>query len=313
MKAVVYNKKAVPGKLVYCDVDIPVPADNEVLVKVHAASLNAADCRSMKLGIIPKRKIFGADVAGTVELTGKLVTRFKPGEEVIGDLASFGFGTLAEYTTAPERALVLKPSRFSFEEAASLPLAGMTALQALVKKGKIRQGQKVLVVGSAGGVGVFSVQLARHFGTEVTGVCGPKNVQQTLALGAVRAIDYTKEDFTKLSARYDLILAVNGNYPLTAYRKMLAHGGRYVMVGGSLAQIFKSLLFGRILSIGSKKMLSLSAKPDQADLELLAQLAQNGVLKPVIDRRYPLSQAAEAMKYFSQGHASGKVVIVVGG
>ena len=252
MKAVLYNKKTRPDRLVYTDVDKPVPADNEVLVKVHASSINAADYRSMKLGIIPKNKIFGSDVAGTVEQAGKLVTQFKPGDEVMGDLATFGFGTLAEYVAAPETAFVCKPAQLSSEEAAVIPLAGMTALQALVTKGQIKEHLKVLIVGSAGGVGIFAVQLAKHFGADVTGVCGPGNIQQTLALGASRAIDYTREDFTKLPDRYDLILAVNGNYSLTAYRKLLTSAGRYVMVGGALSQIFKSLLLGRLPSFGSK-------------------------------------------------------------
>lgn len=312
MKAVVYCKKSHPDRLVYCDVDKPVPSDNEVLIKVYSVSLNAADYRSMKMGLIPERKIFGADIAGTIESAGKNVSLFKSGNEVIGDLASYGFGGLAEYVTAPEKALVLKPKQVSFEEAATLPMAALTAFQALRDKGGIREGHKALIVGSAGGVGTFAVQLAKHFGAEVTGVCSSGNVQQTLSLGADHVIDYTKEHFAGSGMKYNIILGINGSYPLSAYRKTLVENGTYVMVGGSLSQIFKSLVFGRVLSFGSRKMTSLAAKAKQNDLELLAQLLEKGIIKPVIDRRYPLDRAAEAMNYLKQGHARGKVVINIG-
>jgi len=309
MKAVVYNRKSKPDRLVFCDIDKPVPNDNEVMIKVHSVSLNAADYRSMKMGLIPERKIFGADIAGTIESAGKNVTSFKPGDEVIGDLASYGFGGLAEYVTAPEKALVLKPKQVSFEEAATLPMAALTALQALRNKGGIRAGHKVLIVGSAGGVGTYAVQLAKHFGAEVTGVCSSGNVKQTLSLGADHVIDYTKEHFTGNGMKYNIILGINGSYPLSAYRKALAENGTYVMVGGSLSQIFKSLVFGRLLSFGSRKMTSLAAKANQNDLELLAQLLEKGIIKPVIDRRITLDRAAEAMSYLKQGHSRGKVVV----
>jgi NADPH:quinone reductase-like Zn-dependent oxidoreductase len=309
MKAIVYNKKSYPDKLVYCDVDKPVPNDNDVLIKMHSVSLNAADYRSMKMGLIPKRKIFGADIAGRIESVGKNISLFKPGDEVMGDLASYGFGGLAEYVTAPERALIIKPDQVSFEEAATLPMAAMTALQALRDKGNIQKGHKVLIVGSAGGVGTFAIQLAKYFETEVTAVCSSKNVQQTLSLGANNVIDYTKENFSKRDKRYEIILGINGNYPLLAYKKTLTSDGTYVMVGGSLSQIFKSLLFGWVLSFGSKKMKSLTAKANKTDLELLAKLLEKGIIKPVIDRRYSLDKTAEAMDYLKQGHSTGKVVI----
>jgi NADPH:quinone reductase-like Zn-dependent oxidoreductase len=309
MKAVVYNRKGSPEKLIYCDIDKPVPTDNEVLIKVHCLSLNAADYRSMKMGIIPKRKIFGADIAGSIESIGKNIGHFKPGDEVMGDLASFGFGGLAEYVTAPESALIKKPSKISYEEAATLPMAGLTALQALRDKGKIQKGHKVLIVGSAGGVGSFAVQLAKYFEAEVTGVCSSGNLQQTKSLGADFVIDYTKENFTKRNNHYNIILAINGNYPLLAYKKMLVPDGTYVMVGGALSQIFKSLVFGPLLSFGTKKMKSLSAKPNIKDLEFLVNLLDNGFIKPVIDRRYLLDQTADAMNYLSQGHSTGKVII----
>jgi NADPH:quinone reductase-like Zn-dependent oxidoreductase len=309
MKAIVYNKKGYPDKLVYCDVDKPVPNDNEVLIKMNSVSLNAADYRSMKMGLIPKRKIFGADIAGRIESVGKNISLFKPGDEVMGDLASYGFGGLAEYVTAPERALIIKPDQVSFEEAATLPMAAMTALQALRDKGDIQKGHKVLIVGSAGGVGTFAIQLAKYFETEVTAVCSSKNVQQTLSLGANNVIDYTKENFSKRDKRYEIILGINGNYPLLAYKKTLTSDGTYVMVGGSLSQIFKSLLFGWVLSFGSKKMKSLTAKANKTDLELLVKLLEQGIIKPVIDRRYSLDKTADAMNYIKQGHSTGKLVI----
>jgi NADPH:quinone reductase-like Zn-dependent oxidoreductase len=309
MKAIVYNKKSDPDKLVYCDVDKPVPNDNDVLIKIHSVSLNAADYRSIKMGLIPKRKIFGADIAGRIESVGKNISMFKPGDEVMGDLASYGFGGLAEYVAAPERALIIKPDQVSFEEAAALPMAAMTALQALRDKGNIQKGHKVLIVGSAGGVGTFAIQLAKYFETEVTAVCSSKNVEQTFSLGANNVIDYTKENFSKLDKRYEIILGINGSYPLSAYKKTLTSGGTYVMIGGSLSQIFKSLLFGWVLSFGSKKMKSLTAKANKTDLELLAKLLEKGIIKPVIDRRYSLDKAADAMNYLKQGHSTGKVVI----
>jgi NADPH:quinone reductase-like Zn-dependent oxidoreductase len=309
MKAVVYNRKSYPDKLVYCDADKHVPNDNEVLIKVHAVSLNAADYRSMKMGLIPKRKIFGADIAGRIESVGKNISLFKPGDEVMGDLASYGFGGLAEYVTAPERALIIKPEQISFEDGATLPMSAMTALQALRDKANIQKGQKVLIVGSSGGVGTFAIQLAKYFETEVTGVCSSKNVQQTLSLGADYVIDYTKENFTKRDKRYNIILGINGNYPLLAYKKILTSNGTFIMVGGSLSQIFKSLLFGWILSLRSKKMKSLAAKANKTDLEFLAKLLEKGIIKPVIDRRYSLDKTADAMNYSKQGHSTGKVVI----
>jgi NADPH:quinone reductase-like Zn-dependent oxidoreductase len=309
MKAVIYNKKGSPDKLIYCETDKPVPDNDEVLIKVHSVSLNAADYRSMKMGIIPGRKIFGADISGTIESVGKNITLFKSGDEVMGDLASFGFGGLAEYVTAPERALITKPSKISFEEGATMPMAAITALQAMRDKGNIQKGHKVLIVGCAGGVGTFAIQLAKYFETEVTGVCSSKNVQQSEILGADFVIDYNKDDFSKSDKIYNLILGINGNYPLLAYRKCLAPNGIYVMIGGSLSQIFKSLLFGWFYSLGSKKMRSVAAKPNRHDLEFLAKLLENGRIKPVIDRRYSLDMTSDAMNYLSQGHSTGKVII----
>lgn len=311
MKAVVYNKRALQDKLKLEEVAKPVPDDDQLLIKIISVSVNAADYRSMRMGLIPKSRIFGADIAGRVETAGKNIRKFKAGDEVIGDLAGFGFGGFAEFAVAPEKALVLKPEELSFESAAALPMAGVTALQALRNKGKIQAGQKVLIVGSGGGVGTFSLQLAKYFGAEVTAVCSTKNVEQSSSLGADYTIDYSKDDFTRTRNRYDLIVAVNGNTSLLAYKKLLNPSGRYVMVGGALTQIFKSLIFGRFLSFGSRKMLSLAAKSSQKDLELIAKLAKDGKIKPVIDRRYPLEKTNEAFQYLMEGHAGGKVVINV--
>lgn len=311
IKAVEYHKKGNPDKLVYSDIEKPQPNDDEVLIKVFAVSVNAADYRSMHLGIIPKKKIFGADIAGKVESVGKNIRQFKPGDEVMGDLARVGFGGFAQYTVAPPNVLALKPSMLSFEEAAAIPLAAITALQALRDKGNIQKGQKVLIVGSSGGVGPYAVQLAHYFEAEVTAVCSTRNIEQTLSLGAQIIIDYTKEDFTKSNKLYDLIIAINGNYPLSAYKRLLNKNGIYVMVGGAMTQIIKSLLLGKLMSLGSKKMLTLNAKSNQKDLELIAKLAQEGKIWPVIDRRYSLDQTPEAMRYAAEGHARGKVVIKV--
>jgi len=312
MKAVIYNKRGVPEKLIYCDVEKPVPNDNELLVKILAVSGNAADYRSMRMGLIPKKKIFGADIAGKVESVGKNIRQFNPGDEVLGDLASFGFGGFAEYVVAPEKAFVLKPAKISFEEAAALPMAGLTALQALRDKGNIQKVQKVIIVGSSGGVGTFAIQLAKYFDAGVTAVCSTKNVEQAISLGADHVIDYTKEHITKKYGNFDLILAVNGNYPLNTYRRVLNPGGICVMVGGTLSQIFKFMAFGWLFSLGSRKFRFLAAKSNQKDLEFIAKLIADGKIKPVIERLYPLEKIAEAMKYLGEGHAQGKVVIELG-
>jgi 2-desacetyl-2-hydroxyethyl bacteriochlorophyllide A dehydrogenase len=311
MKAIVYDKSKYPDILAVRDVEKPVPQDNEVLVKIHAVSLNAADYRSMQMGIIPKRKIFGADIAGRVEDVGKNIKNFKVGDEVFGDIARSGFGGLAEYAVAPERLLALKPSNVSFEDAAAIPMASVTALQALRDLGNIQKGQKVLICGAGGGVGNFAVQLAKYFGAEVTAVCSKENADIVRSIGADTVIDYKKEDFTKSGKHYDLVLAVNGNHSLFAYRRTLTSHGVFVMAGGSLSQLFSTIIFGSLLSIGSKKIRHLSTKHNRKDLELVMKLVEAGKVKPIIDRRYPLDRTAEAMRYLSEGHARGKVIITV--
>ena len=311
MKAVVHNKKGSPDKLIFKNVEKPSPNDNEVLIKIYAASINAADYRSMKMGIIPKKKIFGADVSGKVESVGKNIQKFNPGDEVIGDLSDFGFGGFAEYAVAPEKAFVPKPANISYEAAAAIPLAGITALQAIRNKANIQKGYQVLIVGSSGGVGTFAVQLAKYFGAEVTAVCSTRNLEQTSILGADNIIDYTQEDYTKSDKGYDLILAVNGNYSLFAYRRILNKHGVYVMIGGALMQIIKTLLFAKLLSLGSKKMYSLFAKSNQKDLEFVVKLVEGGNIKSIIEQRFPLDKTAKAIRYVGEGHAQGKVVINV--
>lgn len=309
MKALVYDKKHSPYKLRLSVVEKPVPNDNEVLLKVVSVSLNAADYRSINMGIIPKNKIFGSAVSGTIESVGKNIQYLKPGDEVVGDLTDCGFGGLAEFAVAPEAAFAHKLAKTSFEDAATLPVAATTALKALRDKGNIQKGQHVLIVGSSGGVGLYALQLAKYFGAKVTAVCSTKNIEQTTLLGADNAIDYTRNDFTKGPIRYDLILAINGNYPLLGYRRILNSKGTYVMVGGTLAQVFKSLFFGWLLSFGGKKMKTLSAKADPEDLKFVEKLLNEGTIKAIIHKRYTLDKAAEAMDYLSKGHSPGKVII----
>jgi NADPH:quinone reductase-like Zn-dependent oxidoreductase len=264
----------------------------------------------MKMGLIPKSKIFGADVAGTIEAVGKSVMSFSVGDEVVGDLSAVGFGGFAQYVAADERAFVLKPQSVSFDMAASVPMAAVTAYQALIK-GNIQSGQKVLICGAGGGVGTFAVQLAKHFQTEVTAVCSTNNVNIMQQLKADHIINYHTDSFTKNDEQYDLILAINGNYSLSDYKKALSPQGAVVIVGGSLSQLLKSLVFGRLLFPGKKRLLNLSAKPSTADLQVILRLVELMVVMPVIDRRYPLDQTAEAVRYLQKGHAQGKVIIKV--
>lgn len=309
MKAFVYVKKALPDKLVMKEVDKPVPQDHEVLIRVRACAVNAADYRSMKMGIIPRRRIFGADIAGRVESAGKGIQRFRTGDLVMGDLSNCGFGGFAEYVVAPERVLTHKPEEMPFEAAAALPLAAITALQAMRDKGAIRSGQLVLIVGSSGGVGTFAIQLAKYFGSVVTAVCSTGNTGQAATLGADKVIDYKKEDFTRSESGYDLILAVNGDYSLITYKRLLKPGGIYVMVGGSMRQILKSLTLSKLMSAGSKKLRTIAAKTNLQDLEFITELAAEGHIRPAIDKVYPFEQTLEAVSYTAQGHARGKVVI----
>jgi NADPH:quinone reductase-like Zn-dependent oxidoreductase len=265
----------------------------------------------MATGLLkPKGTMLGADIAGKVEAVGKDIKQFKVGDEVYGDLASCGGGGFSEYVTVLESALVLKPSNLSFEEAAAIPMAAVTALQGLRDEGKIQSGQKVLINGASGGVGTFAVQLAKYFEAEVTAVCSTRNQELARTLGADHVIDYTKENFTENGKEYDLILAANGYHPLSAYKRVLSPNGIYVMAGGTMKQIFSAMLLGPLMSLGgSKKMGGVSAKPNQKDLTFMKELFEAGEVKPIIDKRYALSDLPEALSYLGEGHAQGKIVI----
>lgn len=311
MKAVVYDKSASPDVLVYQEVEKPTPGDNEVLVKIHAASVNAADYRSMAMGSIPKRKIFGSDIAGCIEAVGKNISRFTVGDAVFGDISGCGLGGFAEYVAVPEAPLALKPTAVSFETAAAVPMAAVTALQGLRNLGNIQPGQKVLIYGAGGGVGTFAVQLAKYYGAEIAAVCGEQHAAVVKSLGADQVIDYQKNDLTKIDQRYDLVLAINGRQSISAYKRLLAAGGTCVVVGGALSQVLKAALFGRLLSIGSRKIRVINAKPNAEDLVFVVKRVEEGQVKPVIDRMYPLAETAEAIRYLRGGHAHGKVIIQV--
>lgn len=311
MKAVVFEKTNPSEKFVLREVEKPAPAEGQALVKIVAASVNAADYRSIRLGNIPKSGIFGADIAGKVEAVGAGVTCLKVGDEVFGDIMGAGWGGLAEYVAVPEKLLASKPAAVSFLDAASLPVAALTALQGLRDLGGIQPGHRVLIHGAGGGVGTFAVQLARYFGAQVTAVCGSQNVEQSKALGADRVIDYTKEDFRSSTQPFDMVFAVNGSYPLTTYLRKIVPGGRLVVAGGALSQVFSAMFWGPLISIGGKKTRILVAKPNLKDLEFIISLVEKGALKPVIEKVFELKEAGEALRYLNKGHARGKVLIQV--
>ena len=309
MKAIVFDKNLSPEKFVLREVEKPTPAEGQVLVKIMAASINAADYRSIRLGNIPKSGIFGADIAGKVEAVGAGVSRLKVGDEVFGDIMSAGWGGLAEYVAVPEKLLAIKPAAVSFLDAASLPIACLTALQGLRDLGGIKAGHRVLIHGAGGGVGTFAVQLAKYFGAEVTAVCGPHNVEQSKTLGADRVIDYTKEDFRSSTQPFGLIFAVNGTYPLSDYLRKILPGGRLVVAGGALSQVFSAMLFGPLLSIGGKKTRVLVAKPNQKDLDFIISLVEQGKVKPAVEKIIDLKESGEALGYLNKGHARGKILV----
>lgn len=322
MKAIVYNKYGPPDVLELTEVEKPIPKNNHVLVKIYAASVNYSNLVLLKgepflarfaFGLFkPKYSIPGGDIAGRVEAVGKDVKQFQPGDDVFGDLSGCGWGGFAEYVSVPENALVLKPANMSFEEAAAVPMAGVTALQGLRDKGKIQSGQKVLIYGASGGVGTFAVQIAKSFGAEVTGVCSTRNVDILRSIGADFCLDYTEEDFTQNMQSYDLILAVNGYQPISAYKRALSPNGIYVMVGGSGAQLTQAMILGPLISLtGSKKIGNMLQRPNQKDLIYMKELLEAGKVQPVIDRCYKLNEVPEALRYFEEGHAQGKVVITV--
>ncbi|MBP8241405.1 MAG: NAD(P)-dependent alcohol dehydrogenase [Thermoflexales bacterium] len=322
MKAIVCEEYGSPDVLKLKDVEKPTPRADEVLVKIHAASAAAGDWHLMRAdpfaarfmyGLFkPKYPILGADVAGRVEAVGKNVTQFKPGDAVFGDLSGSGFGGFAEYVAAPEKALAPKPARLTFDEAAAVPVSALTALLALRDQARVQPGHKVLINGASGGVGTFAVQIARALGAEVTAVCSTTKMALVRAIGAEHVIDYTREDFTHSGQRYDVILGANGFHPLSAYQRALTPNGVYVMTGGTPAQMFQAMLLGPWRSrAGSQKLSNSQAKPSQKDLIHLAGLLEAGKVVPVIDRRYPLCEVPDAIRYLEEGHARGKVVITI--
>jgi NADPH:quinone reductase-like Zn-dependent oxidoreductase len=317
MKAIVCQRYGPPEVLQFTDVAKPVPADDEVLVKIYAAAVNPLDRYMMRgaplIRLIPgmrkpKQTRLGVDLAGQVEAAGKNVTQFKTGDEVFGACR----GAYAEYVCAKENMLARKPANLSFEEAAAVPVAAISALQGLRDKGRIQSGQKVLVDGASGGVGTFALQLAKSFGAEVTAVCSTRNVDRARSLGADHVIDYKQEDFTKIGPRYDLILGANAHHSIFDYRRALRENGIFVMVGGGFGQIFQIVLLGALLSLmGSKKLGFFIAKLNQKDFVFLKELLEAGRIAPVIDKRFPLSDVAGAIRYLEEGHAQGKIVITV--
>jgi NADPH:quinone reductase-like Zn-dependent oxidoreductase len=318
VKAIAQTSYDPPDALQYLETAKPSPKDHEVLVRVHASSVNAMDWRLFTfprfvrrligLGLRrPKYSSCGADVAGQVEAVGPAVTQFQPGDDVFGVLR----GAYAEYACGPESKLVLKPAGVSFEAAAAVPVAGLTALQAL-RAARVQPGQTVLINGAGGGVGTFAVQIAKAFGAEVTAVCSTRNQEVARAIGASHVIDYTREDFTKSGRRYDVIIAANGYHSIFAYKRALNPNGIYVVLGGAMLQMLQQVVLGpTLLRFDTRRFRGLMANVNQKDLLSLKDLLEAGQIAPVIDRRYPLADVAGAITYLCAGHSSGKVVINV--
>jgi len=320
MKAIVYHKYGLPDVLELQELDKPTPKDNEVLVKIHAAAINSWDwdllrgtpfVNRMMFGILKPKKILGCDIAGRIEAVGKNVKQLQPGDEVFGDISRCGWGGFAEYVCVNEKALALKPASMTFEEVAAVPQAAVLALQGF-RKGQIHSGQKVLINGASGGVGSFAVPMAKSYGVEVTGVCSTKKMDFVRSLGADYVIDYTQEDFTKNGQQYDLILDVMAHHSIFDYKRALSPKGVYVMVGGATSIVNQLLFLGPwILMTSRKKMGLLLHKPNVNDLDYMKTLFEAGTVFPIIDKCYSLSEVAEAMRYFGEGRAKGKVVITM--
>ncbi len=326
MKAIVYHKYGLPDVLKLEEVQKPTPRDDEVLVKAHAASVNSWDwnllrgtpflVRLMGGGLLkPRHKILGTDIAGRVELVGRNVTQFQPGDEVFGELnwrfVSLGWGGFAQYVCARENTMMLKPASMTFEEAAAVPQAAALALGGPRYKRQIQPGQKVLINGAGGGVGTFAVQIAKSFGAEVTGVDSTRKLDMVRSIGADPVIDYTQEDFTKNGQRYDLIIDVAAYRSTFDYKRALNPRGAYGVIGGSTARFFQTVFLGRWISMtSSKKMGAAVAKPNEG-LAFILELFEAGKVVPVIDRSYPLSEVPEAFRYFGEGHVQGKIVIIM--
>jgi NADPH:quinone reductase-like Zn-dependent oxidoreductase len=321
MKAIVYTQYGPPDVLKIEEVEKPTPTDDQALVKVHAVSLNPAEShmRTGKLiarlmggnGLLrPKNIISGADFSGRIEAVGRNVTRFKPGDEVFGRRDPGGF---AEFVAVSEKPIELKPANSSFEQAAAIPVAGLTALQSLRDTGKIQPGQKVLINGATGGLGTFSVQIAKSFGARVTGVCSTKNLELVRSLGAEEVIDYTRENFSRTGQCYELIIDNVGNHPLSDYLRALCPNGICVITGyTSLALLIQNLVLARLISrIGNKKIGTMIAHLDKNDLLVLKGLVEAGKIVPFIDRCYPLAEVPEAYRYLETRHARGKLVVTM--
>lgn len=321
MKAIALDRYVAPDSVQVREVEKPMPADDQVLVKMVATSVNYNTValvtgkpflvRAMTGGVRkPKYRIPGNDVAGRVEAVGANVTRFKPGDAVFGDTADAGYGTLAEFVAVPETALALIPAGVSFEDAASAPEAGLVALQGLRDVGHIEAGQRVLIVGASGGIGTFAVQIAKHLGAHVTAVCSARNAALVRSIGADDVIDYTRDDFAKSGQTYDLIVATVGYRSIFDFRRALAPGGRYVSTGGTLRQIFTAMLLGPLLSRSGKTLQSLILKPNK-DLAELGAMIASGAVRPVIEQCYPLAEAQAALAHYATGRARGKLVITI--
>ncbi|NOQ84101.1 MAG: zinc-binding dehydrogenase [Myxococcales bacterium] len=325
MKAIVYEKYGTPDVLRLDEVDKPVAGDDDVLVRIRAASLNPYDWHfltglpyvgRLSMGVLrPKCSRLGADLAGEVEAVGKNVTRFRPGDEVFGEITS---GAFAEYAIVPEDSLAPKPTALTFQQAAAIPMVGFTALQGLRDLGRIGRGKTVLINGASGGVGTFAVQIAKSFGAEVTGACSAKNVELVLSLGADHVVDYTKQDFTRGGQRYDLMLDLIGNRSLSECRRALTPKGVYVSCFGLpdrkwLGPMLRLLAMVVLSPFVSQDLVTWVAKPTKEDLLELKELIEAQKVTPVIDRTYGLSEVPDAIRYLERGHARGKVVISVRG
>jgi len=320
MKAIVYREYGSPDVLKLEEVEVPTPKDNEVLVKVQAVSVNRSDWESLigkplyaRMGglLKPSHHILGSDIAGRVEAVGSNVRQFQPGDEVFGLLLEYA-GGFAEYVCASEKALALKPAGMTFEEAATIPQAGVIALEGIREKGQVQAGQKVLINGAGGGAGTFAIQLAKLYGAEVTGVDNAGKLDFMRSLGADHVVDYTREDFTKNGKQYDLILDVIAHRSVFAYQRALAPNGSCFFVGGSVATLFQILLLGPWIGRTTGKKVRLLVVPSSPkDMISITELYEAGKVVPVIDRRYPLSEVPEALRYLGEGHAKGKVVITV--
>ena len=320
MKAIVFTKYGAPDVLELKEVDKPIPKDDEVLIKIHAVSINDWDLGALDgtsfvnrliFGLLkPKKQILGSDVAGRIEAVGKKVLKFQPGDEVFGDLSG-EWGGFAEFVCARENALALKAPGMTFEEAAAIPQAAMLAVQGLCDKGRIGPGQKLLINGAGGGVGTFAIQIAKLHGVEVTAVDHPEKLDLLRAMGAAHVIDYTREDFTRNGQRYDLILDVKTTRSVLDCARALNPHGTYVTVGGSMARLFQALFLWPWIAISSNKKIRFVALKQNKDLAYMNELFTAGKVKPVIDSTYTLSEVPEALKYFGEGNHKGKIVITL--